>query len=136
MKNLNVVNKKPVLGQPVLAEGTAKQPYDFSRDMDSEKGRLETAVIESISTVFDPEIPVNVFDLGLIYAVDISDDHCAKVRMTLTAPNCPVAQALPEEIRQAAANAAGISSAEIEVVWEPPWNRGMMSEAAELELNL
>ncbi len=95
---------------------------------------LRDRLIEAIKTVRDPEIPVNIYDLGLIYDIDIADDATVNVRMTLTTPNCPVAEALPEQVRQAAAGVEGVAAATVEVVWEPPWTAERMSETAKLEL--
>lgn len=133
---LGVANEKTELPMPVLAEGTAERPYRFAPDLSTEKGQLEDRVVKALESIYDPEIPVNIFELGLIYGVDIDDDNNVHVRMTLTAPNCPVAQSLPEDVRQAAAGAWGANQATVEVVWDPPWNRGMMTEEARLELNL
>ena len=93
------------------------------------------AVIEAIRTVFDPEIPVNVYDIGLIYEVKISGGEAA-IRMTLTSPNCPVAESLPQEVQDVAAAVEGVTSAEVKIVWDPPWTPEMMSEAAQLELGM
>jgi FeS assembly SUF system protein len=96
----------------------------------------ETAVIDAISTVFDPEIPVNIYELGLIYAVEINDDGAVKVEMTLTAPGCPSAQELPEQVRGAVLTVPGVTSAEVETVWDPAWHPGRMTEEARLSLNM
>lgn len=138
MKPLSVVNKKAVIEAPSHLSnfGVAPRPYDFKPDPSTDKGRIEARVVEALKTVRDPEIPVNIFELGLIYGVEVSDDMRVKVRMTLTAPNCPVAQSLPEEVQRKAAAVEGASGADVEVVWNPAWHRGMMSEAARLELNL
>ncbi len=96
----------------------------------------ETAVIDAISTVFDPEIPVNIYELGLIYAVEINDDGAVKVEMTLTAPGCPSAQELPEQVRDAVLTVPGVTSAEVETVWDPAWHPGRMTEEARLSLNM
>ncbi len=105
---------------------------------DGEKIALptETAVIDAISTVFDPEIPVNIYELGLIYAVEINDDGAVKVEMTLTAPGCPSAQELPEQVREAVLTVPGVTSAEVETVWDPAWHPGRMTEEARLSLNM
>lgn len=97
---------------------------------------LEPDVVEALRNVYDPEIPVNVFDLGLIYDLDINDEGKAKVVMTLTAPNCPVAEEIPAWIRQAVYSVEGISDVEIELVWDPFWKPEYMTEAARLQLNL
>lgn len=97
---------------------------------------LKTSVIEMLRTIYDPEIPVNIYDLGLVYALDISTKGAVHVRMTLTAPNCPVAQSFPATVQQALLCVPGVSEVEVELVWEPPWNRERMSEAARLQLGM
>ena len=96
----------------------------------------EDAVIAAIAEVYDPEIPVNIFELGLIYVVDIQDDGQVKVEMTLTAPGCPSAQELPEQVRDAVLTVPGVTAAEVETVWEPAWHPGRMTEEARLSLNM
>jgi FeS assembly SUF system protein len=96
----------------------------------------ETAVLDAIATVYDPEIPVNIYELGLIYAVDISDNGDIKVEMTLTAPGCPSAQELPEQVRDAVLKVPGARNVTVDTVWDPPWNPGRMSEEARLSLNM
>ena len=96
----------------------------------------ETAVIDAISTVFDPEIPVNIYELGLIYAIDILDDGKVKVEMTLTAPACPSAQELPEQVKEAVMGVPGVTDCEVETVWDPPWDMTRMTEEARLQLNM
>jgi FeS assembly SUF system protein len=103
---------------------------------ETEPKPTEDALIAAISTVFDPEIPVNIYELGLIYAIDIGDDGKVRVEMTLTAPGCPAAQELPIEVKNAVLTVAGVTSAEVETVWDPPWNPSRMSEEARLELNM
>ena len=93
-------------------------------------------IIEEISKIYDPEIPVNIYELGLIYDVIVENDNSAKIKMTLTSPNCPVAESLPKEVKDGAMQVEGIEKVDLELVWEPPWNKDMMSEAAKLELNL
>lgn len=93
-------------------------------------------VLEQLATVFDPEIPVNIRELGLIYDVLVDKDGRVGVRMTLTAPACPAAQSLPVEVQQKAARVPGVTEAKVEIVWEPPWTKEMMSEAAKLQLGL
>lgn len=97
---------------------------------------LEPAVVAAIRSVYDPEIPVSVFDLGLIYDVRVDDEGKVTVVMTLTAPTCPVAEAIPEWIRQAIAAIEGVTDVAMEIVWEPFWKPEYMSEAARLELGL
>ena len=96
----------------------------------------EEAVIAATASVYDPEIPVNIYELGLIYAVDISDDGAVKVEMTLTAPACPSAQELPEQVREAVLAVPGVTACEVETVWDPPWDQSRMSEEARLQLNM
>ncbi len=97
---------------------------------------LENRIVEAIRSCYDPEIPVNIYDLGMIYGVEIDDDANANVKMTLTSPNCPVAESLPIEVERKVQSVEGVSKASVEVVWEPPWNMGMMTEAAKLELGM
>ncbi|MCG6873009.1 MAG: SUF system Fe-S cluster assembly protein [Gammaproteobacteria bacterium] len=93
-------------------------------------------VIQALKTVYDPEIPVNIFDLGLIYEVRVSDSGNVEVEMTLTTPGCPVAQTFPDTVAAAVRTVSGVSDASVEVVWDPPWDRERMSEAAKLQLGL
>jgi FeS assembly SUF system protein len=97
---------------------------------------IRPLVLDALSTVFDPEIPVNIRELGLIYDVLVDKDGRVGVRMTLTAPACPAAQSLPVEVQQKAATVPGVTEAKVEIVWDPPWGKEMMSEAAKLQLGL
>jgi FeS assembly SUF system protein len=96
----------------------------------------ETAILDAICTVYDPEIPVNIYELGLIYAVEIGDGGRIKVEMTLTAPGCPSAQELPEQVRDAVMSVPGVTNADVETVWDPPWNPSRMTDEARLSLNM
>ncbi len=96
----------------------------------------EDALIAAIQTVHDPEIPVNIYELGLIYAIEIDDDGGVKVEMTLTAPACPSAQELPEQVQNAVLAVPGVTSCHVETVWEPPWDQSRMTEEARLALNM
>ena len=96
----------------------------------------ETAIIDAICTVFDPEIPVNIYELGLIYAVEINDGGAVKVEMTLTAPGCPSAQELPIMVRDAILPLPGVTNVDVTTVWDPPWDPSRMSEEARLSLNM
>ncbi len=96
----------------------------------------EDAVIGAIATVFDPEIPVNIYELGLIYAIEIADTGDIKVEMTLTAPGCPSAQELPEMVRAAILQIEGVGTVAVDTVWDPPWDPSRMSEDARLSLNM
>ena len=95
---------------------------------------LETNIVEMIKTVYDPEIPVNVYDLGLIYGIRINPDRTVHIRMTLTAPNCPAAGFLPGQVEQRARTVDGVTDAEVELTFDPPYHPDMMSEEAKLEL--
>ncbi|GIV02634.1 MAG: SUF system Fe-S cluster assembly protein [Armatimonadetes bacterium] len=95
---------------------------------------LKSQIVEAIRGVYDPEIPVNIYDLGLIYDIAIENEGDVKVKMTLTAPGCPVAGILPGQVEQAVLSVEGVKSAEVELVWDPPWNPEMMSEEAKLVL--
>ena len=97
---------------------------------------IEERAVELLKTVFDPEIPVNIYDLGLIYEIDFDPEGVANIRMTLTAPNCPMADILVEDINTQVKKIAGVESVNIMLTFEPPWDRSMMSEEALLELNL
>jgi FeS assembly SUF system protein len=98
---------------------------------------LESDIIFVLRTIYDPEIPVNIYDLGLIYGLDANPENGhVRIRMTLTAPGCPVAQSFPEMVADAVRQVPGVEEVELEMVWEPPWSKKMMSEAARLELGL
>jgi FeS assembly SUF system protein len=91
-------------------------------------------IVEALRTVYDPEIPVNIYELGLVYEVTVDDDGAAHILMTLTSPACPVAESLPPEVEHRVAEVDGVTAATVEVTWDPPWDPDMMSEAAKLEL--
>jgi len=97
---------------------------------------LEAKVVDALRDVYDPEIPINLYDLGLIYDIDISPENVVHIKMTLTAPGCPVAGTLPGEVEQRVEAIDEVKSATVEIVWSPPWSKEMMSEAARLELGL
>jgi FeS assembly SUF system protein len=97
---------------------------------------VEARIVEALKSVYDPEIPVNIYELGLIYDVDVAPDGRVEVKMTLTSPACPVAGSLPGEVREKIESVAGVTSAEVEGVWDPVWNPGMMSAAAKLQLGM
>lgn len=99
-----------------------------------EKKQLEESIINALKAIYDPEIPVDIYELGLIYDVVIRDDASVYIKMTLTSPACPVAGTLPGEVEQKVASVQGVSSAKVEITFEPAWDRTMMSEAAQLEL--
>jgi FeS assembly SUF system protein len=93
-------------------------------------------IVQQLKTVFDPEIPVDIYELGLIYKVKLEEDGAVAIRMTLTSPMCPAAEELPPEVESKARSVPGVSSVTLDLVWDPPWNPGMMSEAAKLELGM
>ena len=101
-----------------------------------ERTRIETRIVNVLRTVFDPEIPVNVYDLGLIYKIDLQDNGNLDVDMTLTAPNCPAAEYIMEDVRQKIETVTGVTSANVNLVFEPEWDRNMMTEEARVELGL
>ncbi|SEP00580.1 FeS assembly SUF system protein [Salinihabitans flavidus] len=111
----------PIEGAPLIAPSTVDHP-------------LHEQVVEACRSVYDPEIPVNIFDLGLIYTIEINDDNDVHVIMTLTAPGCPVAGEMPGWVAEAVEGVAGVKSTAVELVWDPPWGMDMMSDEARLEL--
>ena len=98
--------------------------------------QLKDKVILEIKKIYDPEIPINIYELGLIYKIEINDKKKVNIEMTLTSPNCPVAESLPKEVKEGAMQVDGIDDVNLELVWDPPWTKDMMSDAAKLELNL
>jgi FeS assembly SUF system protein len=113
----------------------------MSQDMHSQAdpanpADIENGIVEALKTVYDPEIPVNIYELGLIYDVDLQEGGVVHVKMTLTSPACPVAGSLPSEVQTRIEQVPGVASAEIELVWDPVWNPSMMSEAARLQLGM
>ena len=97
---------------------------------------LKDKVILEIKKIYDPEIPVNIYELGLIYKIDIEDAKIVHIEMTLTSPNCPVAESLPKDVKDGAMQVEEIDDVDLQLVWDPPWTKDMMSDAAKLELNL
>ena len=97
---------------------------------------LKNKVIEEIKKIYDPEIPVNIYELGLIYDIKVENENMVKVKMTLTTPNCPVAESLPKEVKDSIKEIKEVNDVDLELVWDPPWDKSMMSESAKLELNL
>ena len=97
---------------------------------------IKDKVITEIKKIYDPEIPVNIYELGLIYDINVDEKNNVKIDMTLTTPNCPVAESLPKEVEDSVKGIKEVKDARLELVWEPPWDKSMMSEAAKLELNL
>ncbi len=132
------------LRRAFAADASAPQPASadslISRaiepDLSGDQKIIRERVIESLQTVYDPEIPVNIFDLGLIYNIDVDETFRVHIKMTLTAPGCPVAGTLPGEIQRKVESVPGVESAKVELVWSPPWDKSRMSESALLELGL
>ncbi len=122
-------------GQPTPVPDEFGAPLDIVADP-AQMETLRPLVIEALKRVYDPEIPVNIYDLGLIYDVLVAADGQVGVRMTLTAPACPAAQTLPGEARDAAKSVAGVTGARVEIVFDPPWSMERMGEAAKLQLGL
>ena len=97
---------------------------------------LKDKIITEIKKIYDPEIPVNIYELGLIYDIVVQKDNSVKIKMTLTTPNCPVAESLPKEVKDSVMEITDVKKVDLDLVWDPPWDKSMMSEAAKLELNL
>jgi len=111
-------------------------PINLEPVSDEDAERISSDVVTTLKTIFDPEIPVDIYELGLIYGIDVSDGPSVNVKMTLTSPNCPAAQSLPAEVKQKTGAVDGVVQASVDIVWEPAWSPEMMSEEAQLELNL
>ena len=137
---------QPKAGGGADARDTFERKRDYLEGFLSQKpaepqsadpgGDLYEQVIEALKEIYDPEIPVNIYDLGLIYDVEITPDHHAKVKMTLTTPHCPVAESMPGEVELRVGAVPGIGDAEVELVWDPPWDPHKMSDEAKLELGM
>lgn len=97
---------------------------------------IKQRVVDVLKTIYDPEIPVNIYEIGLIYEITVAEDDSVHVLMTLTSPMCPVAESLPPEVEERVAQVEGVSGATVEVTWDPPWDPDMMSDAAKLELGM
>jgi FeS assembly SUF system protein len=98
------------------------------------KEELRNNIITTLKTIYDPEIPVDIYELGLVYGIDIDDEGQVNIAMTLTSPSCPVAETLPPEVEQKVAGVDGINGCKVEITWDPPWDKSMMSQEAMLEL--
>ncbi len=105
-------------------------------DLAIQKKELEEKIIEQLKSVYDPEIPINIYEIGLIYEIHVEDDFSVKIVMTLTTPNCPVAESLPEEVRQRVLMVEGVKSLDLELTFEPPWTMEMLTDEARLELGI
>jgi FeS assembly SUF system protein len=132
MKQLPIV-PTPAPGAP--AEAARGQTAGMTSDPEK-TAALKPLIVAALSRVFDPEIPVNIYDLGLIYDVIVDASGAVGIRMTLTAPACPAAQFLPGQVRDTVAAVPGVTDAKVDVVWDPPWDRDRMSEAAKLQLGM
>ena len=119
-----------------MSETTASTPSVTSGLKPFDRLMLEGEVIERIRTVYDPEIPINIYEMGLIYAVEIGDGGVVTIRMTLTSPMCPAAASMPAEIEEKVSSVPGVSEVIIDLVWEPSWSPEMMTDAARLELGI
>ena len=124
-----VAEKAPEILEPNAAVSGSGLPQ-------AELNRLTDDIIAGLKTVYDPEIPADIYELGLIYRIDIGDDRSVKVDMSLTSPNCPAAQELPLNVENAVASVAGVKDAKVTVVWDPPWDPSRMSDEARLVLNM
>lgn len=122
----------PIVREPLVAPAEAPRPSDLPPGIQT--AQLEGRIIEAISTIFDPEIPINIYELGLIYDLSITADNCVRVEMTLTSPACPVAGSLPGEVEQKVREVEDVQDVALELVWDPPWTPDRMTEAARLEL--
>jgi FeS assembly SUF system protein len=100
----------------------------------SEQLEIETRIVDVLKSIYDPEIPVNIYDLGLIYEINLDDEHVAHITMTLTAPNCPMAEDLFEEVKYKVGGTKGVKECDLKLTFNPPWDKNMLSEAAKLEL--
>lgn len=120
----------------LLDDGGPKDEDEVTPERMAEVEKLGEAIVSQLSTVYDPEIPVNIYELGLIYKIDVHDSNDVTVEMTLTSPNCPVAESLPAEVQHKVESVDGVTSCEVKIVWEPAWHPSMMTEEAQLELGL
>src|SRR5256885_8560151 len=131
MKPLPVIQNAAATPAPSTPMQTAGMTTDAAR-----AAALKPQIIEALSTVFDPEIPVNIYELGLIYDIIVDASNAVGVRMTLTAPACPAAQTLPVEVKRKVAQVPGVADVKVDIVWDPPWDRDRMSDAAKLQLGM
>ena len=113
----------------LVPSGTSALPQD-------EQTRLTDNIVAALKTVFDPEIPADIYEMGLIYKIDLADDRSVTVDMTLTTPNCPAAQELPKSVENAVASVPGVGEVKVNIVWEPPWDPSRMTDEARLTLNM
>lgn len=117
-------------------ETQAEAPAKPSAAAPATAEELQGNIVSALQEIYDPEIPVNIYELGLIYAVNVADDYSVKVEMTLTTPHCPVAESMPGEVELKVASVEGVNGVEVDLVWDPPWDMSKMSDEARLELGL
>ena len=122
--------------QVVEPETETGKVGESNTTLDPETQALKDEIVKALKEVYDPEIPVDIYELGLIYDIDIADDKAVTIKMTLTSPSCPAAESLPPEVEQKAAQVEGVTSSQVMVVWEPTWTPDLMSEVAKVELNM
>ena len=127
--NDDIKDAPPTLAPVEPAEKTAVLSQE-------EQARLTDSIVAALKTVYDPEIPADIYEIGLIYKIDIADDRAVTVDMTLTTPNCPAAQDLPKSVENAVASVPGVGDVKVNVVWDPPWDPSRMSDEARLTLNM
>jgi FeS assembly SUF system protein len=137
----DTTERKPIADAGIAAAGEsaatpAPQPGAASALPEAEIARLTDDIIAALKTVYDPEIPADIYELGLIYKIDIADDRAVALDMTLTTPNCPSAQELPVMVENAVASVAGVGEVKVTIVWDPPWEQSRMSDEARSVLNM
>jgi FeS assembly SUF system protein len=137
----DIADRKPITPAATAAAGEAAaapapQPGGTSALPEAEIARLTDDIIAALKTVYDPEIPADIYELGLIYKIDIADDRAIALDMTLTTPNCPSAQELPIMVENAVASVAGVGEVKVTIVWDPPWEQSRMSDEARAVLNI
>jgi FeS assembly SUF system protein len=130
------IHDRPTEPAPAAAEAAAPPPHPHGALTPEETARLADEIVAALKSVYDPEIPADVYELGLIYKIDIADDRAVTIDMTLTTPNCPSAQELPGMVENAAASVPGAGPVSVNVVWEPPWEPSRMSDEARMVLNM
>jgi FeS assembly SUF system protein len=124
----DVVTAEPTPVLPAAQPGSSIPPEQLEQ--------LTADIVAALKTVYDPEIPADIYELGLIYKIDVDDDRNVAIKMTLTAPGCPVAGTMPQMVRDAVAKVEGLNDIDVDLVWDPPWDKSRMSEAAQLELGM
>jgi len=135
-QDVALADKPEVTSTDVISTNTPHQNDDAPENKCSDISLTEEDIVAGLRKVYDPELPVNIYDLGLIYKIIISDDNHVHIHMTLTTPGCPVAQTFPTMVSTEVRQVPGVSDASVEIVWDPPWTQERMSEAARLELGM